>query len=245
MDPYAFADAIPTSPGESLISKIFNERRERVAAKLKLQCPTCKERLELPELHGDQVPCDACGKKAVRFSYASRETGHLIWCEDIECRWQVADAHGISRDRLAWCSCSKTEKAEVRAHKWQTNPPVHHGELRQEVLVETPYTVSQWSESGLSAVYKDGQQEGTDYDTFDIAKERAEYFARKDQGGPAMTKERYEQSFSRGEIQALDFIVQTLLRGGTPTMVTRHKEFASLCRKVMALKAAVRDDENG
>jgi hypothetical protein len=31
----------------------------------------------------------------------------------------------------------------------------------------------------------------------------------------------------------------TLLRGGTPTMATRHKEFASLCRKVMAMKAKV------
>lgn len=50
---------------------------------------------------------------------------------------------------------------------------------------------------------------------------------------------RISNSFSEGEIQVMDFIVQTLLRGGTPTMATRHKEFASLCRKVMAMKAKV------
>ncbi len=48
---------------------------------------------------------------------------------------------------------------------------------------------------------------------------------------------RISNSFSEGEIQVLEFIVQTLLRGGTPTMATRHKEFSSLCRKVMAMKA--------
>lgn len=50
----------------------------------------------------------------------------------------------------------------------------------------------------------------------------------------------YEQSFSGGEIQALDYIIQALLRGDTPTMVTRHKDFASLCRKVIALKSAAK-----
>lgn len=50
---------------------------------------------------------------------------------------------------------------------------------------------------------------------------------------------RISNSFSEGEIQVLDFIVQTLLRGGTPSMATRHKEFASLCRKVIAMKAKV------
>ena len=53
---------------------------------------------------------------------------------------------------------------------------------------------------------------------------------------------RISNSFSEGEIQVLEFIVQTLLRGGTPTMATRHKEFASLCRKVMAMKAKVHTD---
>ena len=52
---------------------------------------------------------------------------------------------------------------------------------------------------------------------------------------------RISNSFSEGEIQVLEFIVQTLLRGGTPTMATRHKEFASLCRKVMAMKAKVHE----
>lgn len=50
---------------------------------------------------------------------------------------------------------------------------------------------------------------------------------------------RISNSFSEGEIQVMDFIVQTLLRGGSPTMATRHKEFASLCRKVLAMKAKV------
>jgi hypothetical protein len=52
---------------------------------------------------------------------------------------------------------------------------------------------------------------------------------------------RISNSFSDGEIQVMEFIVQTLLRGGTPTMAVRHKEFASLCRKVMAMKAKVHE----
>lgn len=52
---------------------------------------------------------------------------------------------------------------------------------------------------------------------------------------------RISNSFSEGEIQVLEFIVQTLLRGGTPTMAVRHKEFASLCRKVMAMKGKVHE----
>jgi hypothetical protein len=48
---------------------------------------------------------------------------------------------------------------------------------------------------------------------------------------------RISNSFSEGEIQVMEFIVQTLLRGGSPTMATRHKEFASLCRKVMEQRA--------
>lgn len=54
---------------------------------------------------------------------------------------------------------------------------------------------------------------------------------------------RISNSFSEGEIQVLEFIVQTLLRGGSPTMATRHKEFASLCRKVMAMKAKVNEKQ--
>ena len=54
---------------------------------------------------------------------------------------------------------------------------------------------------------------------------------------------RISNSFSEGEIQVLDFIMQTLLRGGTPHMVTRHKEFASVCRKVLAMKQKVHEKE--
>lgn len=52
---------------------------------------------------------------------------------------------------------------------------------------------------------------------------------------------RISNSFSEGEIQVMEFIVQTLLRGGSPTMATRHKEFASLCRKVMAMRNKVNE----
>ncbi|MET0387242.1 MAG: hypothetical protein ABW321_14835 [Polyangiales bacterium] len=54
---------------------------------------------------------------------------------------------------------------------------------------------------------------------------------------------RISNSFSEGEIQCLEFIVQTLLRGGTPTMVTRNKEFPSLCRKVMGMKNRVNEQK--
>jgi len=54
---------------------------------------------------------------------------------------------------------------------------------------------------------------------------------------------RISNSFSEGEIQVMEFIVQTLLRGGSPTMATRHKEFASLCRKVMAMRNKVNEQK--
>ena len=37
-------------------------------------------------------------------------------------------------------------------------------------------------------------------------------------------------------MQVLEFILQTLLRGGTPSMATRNKDFASLYRKVITMK---------
>ena len=48
---------------------------------------------------------------------------------------------------------------------------------------------------------------------------------------------RISNSFSEDEIQVLDFILSTLLRGGSPAMATRNKDFASVCRKVVAMKA--------
>jgi hypothetical protein len=54
---------------------------------------------------------------------------------------------------------------------------------------------------------------------------------------------RISNSFSEGEIQVMDFIVSTLLRGGSPTMATRNKDFASLCRKIMAMKAKVNEKQ--
>ncbi|QQR88632.1 MAG: hypothetical protein IPJ88_10270 [Myxococcales bacterium] len=50
---------------------------------------------------------------------------------------------------------------------------------------------------------------------------------------------RISNSFSEGEIQLLDFVIQSLLRGGSPTTAPRHKDFPSLCRKVKAMKAKV------
>lgn len=50
---------------------------------------------------------------------------------------------------------------------------------------------------------------------------------------------RISNSFSEGEIQVLDFILSTLLRGGAPHMAVRSKDFASLCRKVHAMKSRV------
>ena len=47
---------------------------------------------------------------------------------------------------------------------------------------------------------------------------------------------RISNSFSEGEIQVLEFILQALLKSQSPQMATRHKEFASLCRKVMSMK---------
>jgi hypothetical protein len=50
---------------------------------------------------------------------------------------------------------------------------------------------------------------------------------------------RISNSFSEGEVQVLDFIISTLLRGGSPAMATRNKDFASLCRKVVAMRHKV------
>ena len=53
---------------------------------------------------------------------------------------------------------------------------------------------------------------------------------------------RISNSFSDGEVQVLEFIFQSLLRGGTPSLATRNKDFASLYRKVVAMRR--RMDEN-
>lgn len=52
---------------------------------------------------------------------------------------------------------------------------------------------------------------------------------------------RISNSFSEGEIQVMDFIVQTLLRGGSPSMAVRNKDFASLCRKIQTMKSRVNE----
>lgn len=54
---------------------------------------------------------------------------------------------------------------------------------------------------------------------------------------------RISNSFSEGEVQVLDFMLTTLLRGGTPSMATRHKDFASLYRKVLTMKKRIEAQE--
>jgi hypothetical protein len=56
---------------------------------------------------------------------------------------------------------------------------------------------------------------------------------------------RISNSFSEGEIQVIDFILSTLLRGGTPNMAVRSKDFSSLCRKVQAMKTRVAEIKSG
>lgn len=56
---------------------------------------------------------------------------------------------------------------------------------------------------------------------------------------------RISNSFSEGEIQVIDFILTTLLRGGTPSMAVRSKDFSSLCRKVQSMKVRVNDIKEG
>lgn len=56
---------------------------------------------------------------------------------------------------------------------------------------------------------------------------------------------RISNSFSEGEIQVMDFILSTLLRGGTPSMAVRSKDFASLCRKVQSMKSRAADVKAG
>jgi hypothetical protein len=56
---------------------------------------------------------------------------------------------------------------------------------------------------------------------------------------------RISNSFSEGEIQVMDFILSTLLRGGSPNMAVRSKDFASLCRKVQAMKTRVGEIKAG
>jgi len=52
---------------------------------------------------------------------------------------------------------------------------------------------------------------------------------------------RISNSFSAGEVQVMEFILKTLLRGGTPTMAVRNKDFPSLYRKVMTMKQRLAD----
>ena len=61
------------------------------------------------------------------------------------------------------------------------------------------------------------------------------------QGSDRSLLMRISNSFSEGEIQVLEFILQTLLRGGTPTSATRNKDFASVHRKVMTMKKRVEE----
>jgi len=50
---------------------------------------------------------------------------------------------------------------------------------------------------------------------------------------------RISNSFSESEIHVLEFILQTLLRGGKPSTAVRNKDFASLYRKVVSMRQRV------
>ncbi|MAQ17035.1 MAG: hypothetical protein CMN30_19860 [Sandaracinus sp.] len=52
---------------------------------------------------------------------------------------------------------------------------------------------------------------------------------------------RISNSFSEGEIHVLEFILQTLLRGGKPSTAVRNKDFASLYRKVVSMRTRVEE----
>lgn len=54
---------------------------------------------------------------------------------------------------------------------------------------------------------------------------------------------RISNSFSESEVQILEFVLQTLLRGGSPAMAVRNKDFPSLLRKVMAMKAKMEEKQ--
>lgn len=43
-------------------------------------------------------------------------------------------------------------------------------------------------------------------------------------------------TFTPGEVQILEYVMQALLRGGTPSLAMRHREFASLYKKVTAMR---------
>jgi hypothetical protein len=52
---------------------------------------------------------------------------------------------------------------------------------------------------------------------------------------------RISNSFSEDEIKVLDLMQQTALRGGSLAVVARHPAFASLCRKIHAMKSKVNE----
>ncbi|MGB0679098.1 MAG: hypothetical protein ACPGUV_05510 [Polyangiales bacterium] len=56
---------------------------------------------------------------------------------------------------------------------------------------------------------------------------------------------RISNSFSEGEVQIMEFVLQTLLRGGSPVMASRHKDFPSLYRKVLSMKKRMHQREQG
>jgi nickel-dependent lactate racemase len=55
---------------------------------------------------------------------------------------------------------------------------------------------------------------------------------------------RISNSFSEGEIHVLEFILQTLLRGGKPSTAVRNKDFASLYRKVVSMRHRVEEKKS-
>ncbi|MCK5643251.1 MAG: hypothetical protein KAJ19_20750 [Gammaproteobacteria bacterium] len=48
-------------------------------------------------------------------------------------------------------------------------------------------------------------------------------------------------SFTEGQVKLLQFITDTLLRGGDPRMASRHKEMPKLAAKVTRMRLAMRE----
>ena len=54
---------------------------------------------------------------------------------------------------------------------------------------------------------------------------------------PGYVKSSISQSFVEEEIELLNQLVSTLLRGGDASTLVRHSSFRSLCRKTKSMKA--------
>ncbi len=50
---------------------------------------------------------------------------------------------------------------------------------------------------------------------------------------------RASTTFKKSDVELLDFMITTLLRGGDPKMAMQHEAFASVARKIASMKASI------